>query len=164
MTLPSLFYREVRLTQGQVTLIDVEDYEWVSRHKYHARWSHTTQSYYAARDTTLNGKKVRFWLHLEILGISKGGDHENRNTLDNRRFNLRPCNDSESRRNRKRPSHNTSGFKGVIWQDGRWRARIMIEKKSISLGMHKDIVSAALAYNRAAVQYHGRFASLNEIA
>lgn len=164
MTSPSLFYREIELTQGQVALVDVEDYDMLMRNRWHASWSQTTRSYYAARDTSIGGVPVRYWMHLVILGIAKGGDHENHVTLDNRRFNLRPCSDAESRRNRKRPSHNTSGFKGVIWQTNKWRARIMVDKKSVSLGMYDNIVEAAQAYNVAAVKYHGAFANLNLIA
>jgi hypothetical protein len=43
----------------------------------------------------------------------------------------------------------------------RWRARIRVNGKRISLGLFKDEIEAAKAYDRAARKYHGEFASLN---
>jgi hypothetical protein len=60
---------------------------------------------------------------------------------------------------------NTSGFKGVIWhkQSKKWYARITLNYKRIDLGLFKDKIQAAIAYNEAAIKYHGEFARLNKI-
>jgi hypothetical protein len=40
-------------------------------------------------------------------------------------------------------------------------ARIGFEKKEIHLGYFRSEIEAAKAYDRAAIKYHGEFASLN---
>lgn len=95
-------------------------------------------------------------------------DHINHNTLDNRRSNLRACTEKENTRNRlvsSKRSAMPSKFKGVFWdwQRNKWIARIIVDGKQKMLGRFFDEASAAIAYNRAAVQYYGDFACLNPI-
>jgi hypothetical protein len=42
---------EIELTQGQVALIDDEDFELVSKYKWYARWDSHTESFYAVTNT-----------------------------------------------------------------------------------------------------------------
>jgi len=95
------------------------------------------------------------------LGLTR--DHKNRNGLDNRRNNLRICTRSQNQYNRAKQLNNTSGFKGVCWvpRRNKWRVDITVDKKRISLGYFSDVIEAALAYDRAALLYHGEFAQLN---
>jgi len=92
-------------------------------------------------------------------------DHINMNTLDNRRTNLRICNDSGNVQNREKPIVNKSGFKGVYYhrQTRKWAASISVDNKTIHLGLFKTPSEGARAYNKAAMKYHGEFARLNNV-
>ena len=91
MTTPLLpFYCEIPLTRGMVAIIDYEDYELISKYKWHAILCAKPDYFYAMS----SGRDMnRVLMHRLILGLKKGdlrrGDHINRSTLDNRRSNLR---------------------------------------------------------------------------
>lgn len=92
-------------------------------------------------------------------------DHINGNTLDNRRCNLRICTHSENQWNRKR-GHGATRFKGVaLLGDKRaiskWRATVQRHGRRYTIGTFKTALAAALAYDAAAVQLFGEFASPN---
>ena len=59
----------------------------------------------------------------------------------------------------------SSKFKGVDWnkEKQRWRARVSYKGKNIHLGRFKTEKEAAIAYNRAAIEYFGEFAKINEV-
>jgi Demerecviridae HNH endonuclease len=90
-------------------------------------------------------------------------DHRNLDKSDNRWDNLRAATTGQNARNRRRPKSNSSGFKGVSLhsQSGKWWARIMIDRKSVSLGLHNTRESAHEAYRKAAAELHGDFARHN---
>lgn len=88
-------------------------------------------------------------------------DHRNGDTLDNRRTNLRICTRLDNARNQ-RKIRGVSRFKGVGLHRGKWLARIRgPESKVVHLGYFASERDAALAYDRAARQYHGEFACTN---
>lgn len=88
-------------------------------------------------------------------------DHINRNTLDNRRANLRTATPSQNVWNSTKPT-SRSGFRGVYPnRHGRWSARIGVNRKVILLGLFDCPVEAALAYDCAASKLHGEFAIIN---
>lgn len=60
-------------------------------------------------------------------------------------------------------TNNTSGYKGVSRDRGRWRAYIRVNYKQIHLGNFRTKEEAARRYNEAALKYFGEFAELNEI-
>lgn len=88
-------------------------------------------------------------------------DHKDRDPLNNCKSNLRLCSQAQNSRNRGIAKHNRSGFKGVYANRGRWRAEINVNGKRIRLGSYRDKVDAALAYDRAAVTFHGAFCVTN---
>jgi hypothetical protein len=90
-------------------------------------------------------------------------DHINRNGLDCRKENLRIATNSQNNMNRGMFKNNTSGYRGVHRKGNMWRAMIYVSGKQIRLGTFKNIKDAASAYNAAAIQYHGEFASLNDV-
>lgn len=90
-------------------------------------------------------------------------DHINRNTLDNRRENLRICTYSENNINRKTKS--SSGYRGV-YQEGlhnKWRVQIHFRGNSMRIGGFKTKERAAVAYNNIASRMYGKFAVLNPV-
>ena len=91
-------------------------------------------------------------------------DHIDGNRANNKIENLRPATLNENARNSKKPSHNTSGYKGVCWDKNRnkWMAYITINNKFKSLGRFNEIEDAHLAYTNAAKQYFGNFARIEK--
>ena len=88
-------------------------------------------------------------------------DHINLNRSDNRRKNIRICTKRQNSRNRNK--RNKYGYKGLIWREEnkKWEVTICINGKPKYLGRHSDIKNAALAYDKAAIEYFGEFAHLN---
>lgn len=149
----------VLLTQGKETCLDLADWGKVKTYKWCAVKSKGDIFYARA---FING--VRTKLHNFLIGGS-GIDHKDGDGLNNKRNNLRRSTQAENARNRATPSTNISGFKGVRFQkDAQIRvAYITANKKRIFLGVFEDREKAAIAYNDAALQYHGEFARFNKI-
>ncbi len=151
--------REIPLTQGQVTLVDDDDYDWLMQWKWIAAYSPVNNRYYVHRR---DGKNKTIIMHREILNAPKGFhvDHINLDTLDNRRENLRVATNSQNQYNKPLQKNNTSGYKGVTYfkQFGKWVARIRVNNKSIYLGVFDTPEAAADARKIAAIELHGEFA------
>ena len=141
---------------GAEFIFSIEDYEAIKQHTWGLRSGYMT--------ATINKKNVK--LHRFILGLKKNevADHINNNTMNNRRENLRKCNNQQNHFNRSK-TRGTSKYKGVHKpRRGRnWAASIGYNGKTIYLGQFKDELCAAKAYNAAALKYFGDFAWLNEL-
>jgi hypothetical protein len=83
-------------------------------------------------------------------------DHINGIRTDNRLINLREATNSINMRNACLPRHNTSGTIGVAWseRDQRWRARMHLGNRSLSLGYFHEIEDA-IAARKAAEKLYG---------
>lgn len=144
---------------GMVALVDDEAYDMVSKF----RWYPDNQrgTFYARRHTRKGecGQMSRL-----VCPVTDGKfvDHINRNTLDNRRENLRECTKAENCRNAAK-YQGANRFKGVYFnkESGRHMARIMLAGKRVFLGLFESDVDAAKAYDVAAVKLHGAFARPN---
>lgn len=89
-------------------------------------------------------------------------DHINRVKSDNRIINLRVCKLSDNSFNKPVYKNNKCGMKGVYFDDSRrgnkkWRARIYINKKRISLGAFLTKEEAFEKYKQASVKYHKEY-------
>lgn len=97
------------------------------------------------------------YMHRQIMNAPTGKviDHINGDKLDNRRGNLRICNQSVNMFNYGLPKHNTSGYRGVSWNKARnkWMAQIKHDKKNYNLGLFVDIQDALAARKLAEAQY-----------
>ncbi len=157
-------FRKIKLTQGQYAIVDPEDYEYLNLFKWFANRSR--DSFYARRVIYINGKiKV---IHMHRLIMNYDGelvvDHENRNTLDNRKANLRIATAGENRANSTREiDSKSSKYRGVSRKKGhkKWLAAIGYRGKHIHLGYFENEIEAAKAYDEAAKKYYGEYAVLN---
>jgi hypothetical protein len=153
-------YKIIPLTQGKNVLVDSADYEWLSQWNWSANYCKHTRSFYAQRWDVKAESTVRMHRELLCCGPTEQCDHRNRDTLDNRRQNLRKCTTSQNQMNHSKHSNNTSGFKGVSWHkvNKKWQALIGLNWKIINLGFFETAEEAAIAYRRAALIYHAEFA------
>lgn len=139
--------------------IDASDVDLCKNHK----WSMKSQRYLSSK---INGKTRT--IHRYILNITDctvNVDHIDRDVCNNRKSNLRTCKKSANVLNVGVRTDNTSGYKGVSFntEQQKWIARIQVDSKRHMLGYFISKELAALAYNLAAVEYHGEFAYINDI-
>ena len=101
------------------------------------------------------------WFFVHRLWPRQQIDHADGDGLNNRIANLREASLAENARNRRAPTSNTSGFKGVSWvpKDKRWRAQIWVNGRNRHLGCFDDPAKAHAAYVAAASELHGDFAN-----
>ena len=146
----------IPLTQGQISMIDTEDWSIVRHYSWCA--DKTTSGKFYAK-TTVKRSSIR--LHSLIMNCPKGFevDHINGNTLDNRKANLRVCSHSENCKNQPVRKNNSSGFTGVTFnkEKQKWTAQITINKKVTNLGRFNNKEDAILAYKTASELHFGEF-------
>jgi hypothetical protein len=166
MTTPSAeLYREIPLTQGQVAIVDAEDYARLSLHKWFAAWDPGTLSFRAGRNAPrVNGRQKPIYMHRAVLCVENHDkrhvDHRNHNTLDNRKQNLRIASSSENQCNRAKQKNNTTGYKGVQVRGKRFTAFIGARGERHYLGCFSTATEAYCAYCTAASRLHGEFSGV----
>lgn len=165
----------ITLTKGKSTIIDDQDFEWLSEYK----WRLNTTGY-AGRTQYLGGgrkniKQRYLAMHRAILeryGIDiqdKQIDHKNQNKLDNRKENLRVATPSQNCINRFVKEKNTSGYKGVTRHlsprqiNPTWIAQTKVKGKYVYFGTYKTREEAASAYNKGMQEHFGDFAIYNQL-
>ena len=155
---------QIPLSRGLFALVDDDDVDRLSTHKWFAGLR-ADGNFDARRNIPIGGgKRTILLMHrLLRLGMEKGGevDHWNGNSLDNRKSNLRLTDDTGNARNCRKRKDNSSGIKGVDVHKGKWRARIAVNGKSIHLGYFSTFELAEIAYDEAALKFHGEFSSPN---
>jgi len=150
--------RRIKLSNGRFVIVDPQDYEELSRHKWCACSKRGGMVYAMRRD-----KKGRtIYMHRQIAGAKRGStvDHKNCRIWDNRRCNLRVCTQRQNQMN-KGPHGGTSGFVGVYPRGDQWEAGITSRGRHYYLGRFDDPIAAAKARDRKAFELHGAFAYLN---
>ncbi len=157
--------RKIHLTQGMHTIVDADDYDWLTQWKWQLR--NNVGKLYARRGWRKGDlfKAKGIEMHRLILGWDSPllSDHINGNGLDNRRCNLRLVTPRENRLNTHKIRDGTSKYNGVYWSkvEGQWRTRIGNRGNMMHVGYFDDEAEAALAYDEMARKYHGQFALLN---
>lgn len=142
----------IPLTQGMTALVDDSDYELLSKYKWRAK--KFSRYFYAIR--TEKGKQI--FMHRQILNATCEFvvDHQNKNTLDNQRSNIRLCDSSTNMMNRDIPSHNKTGCMGVSFYKDRKKyvAEIRVRGKKTRLGSFVNL-DEAIACRRNAEKEFG---------
>jgi hypothetical protein len=90
-------------------------------------------------------------------------DHRDHDGLNNQRCNLRLATPSANACNIRKRAGTTSRFLGVYWNKRmrRWHAQIKAGGRRHSLGLFDREEDAAAAYDNAAREWFGEFATLN---
>jgi hypothetical protein len=154
--------RIIVLRKGQVVKVDDEDFDKLTKFVW-GIISNKSGHTYAARGTRKNGVYRKILMHREIMNNPSGMvDHINGDTLDNQKSNLRIVTRQQNLQNSKRRSDCKSRYKGVSKRGAKFIARIQINpKQRIFLGYFETEIEAALAYDKAALQYFGEYAKIN---
>ena len=160
-------FRLIRMAQPKYAKVDPADYKRLRGYEWLVKKGRN--SFYARRHAATAGKAEKetlVYMHQEIIEVPDGMvvDHINHDGMDNRSGNLRAASYSQNLCHRKkRPGTTHSKYKGIYWKkkNRKWQACITFERKRIYLGYFENEIDAAKAYDRAAMKYHGEFASLN---
>lgn len=154
--------KEIQLTQGQIALVDDEDFDSLNQYKWYAMKDGNT--FYAARNIEVDGKRTIVRMHYSIMN-GKGIDHIDGNGCNNLHSNLRLCTHNQNMMNKRKQKNTTSIYKGVCFHKraDKWVAHIMITRTLIYLGLFASEIDAAKAYNTKAIELFGEFANLNNI-
>jgi hypothetical protein len=139
-------------------MVDDNDYEFLSHFSWF--WDDYPKTHLLDEE----GNSRVTCMHNLLLQVPAGCevDHWDRNTANSQRANLRVASKSQNRANSKEYKNNTSGWRGVREKNkGKFQVTISKDSEQIYVGTFGDDVSAAIAFNNAALSIHGVFASLN---
>lgn len=127
------------------TKIDLDDVERCSKYKWrlvknYIRYNNKAYLHHFILTNNIN---------YNYIGNNLVIDHINRDTLDNRKCNLRIVTISDNNINR---TNKSRGYDKL--PSGRYRARISINNKNVHLGVFDTKEGAVAAYNLALSKYH----------
>lgn len=150
-------YMEITLFNGLKTKVNTEDYN---------KYKNFSWTFGGSGMPSVKGwyKGKREYLHRLITNCPKEYvvDHINRDTLDNRKCNLRICTHKDNMSNRISKT-GTSKYKGVNWDKNRnkWAVYIRYNNKTYNLGRYENEKEAGRTYDKKAKEFFGEFARLN---
>jgi HNH endonuclease len=104
--------------------------------------------------------KVQHYQHRVIWKLVTGDwpkhelDHEDQNKANNAWLNLREATRAQNSQNKKVRSDSKLQVKGVVYQFGKYRAHITVNRKMIHLGTFSTVEEAAAARKEAELRYH----------
>ena len=95
------------------------------------------------------------WLYVHGQFPRNQIDHINHKKTDNRICNLRDVTHKQNHKNRSKQRNNVSGITGVSWHSAasKWSAQIIVDTKSIHLGLYSNKQEAAEARRMAEQKY-----------
>lgn len=145
--------KKISLTQGKFALVDDEDFNYLNQFKWYC-----SSNGYAVRDVGNKKSKVHYAMHRVVNKTLEDfqTDHINRNSLDNRKLNLRTVTPSQNGINKGLAKNNKSGYKGINWRENiqKWQALIWLDNKTIYLGCHLRLEDAINVRKKAELIYH----------
>jgi hypothetical protein len=149
--------------------VDEEDFKRVMQHTWRTLTKESGRQKVVTNIYDQKGRNRQVSLGQFLMKPPKGRMVYPRRFIDGfdyRKENLVVCTMQERQRilppSRK---HGSSKYKGVSYISSRkrWRAAIKFKGRSITLGLFKAEVEAAIVYNRAALEYFGKDAYQNQI-
>ena len=155
--------KNIELTQGHVALVDDEDYERVNQYL----WQIKGDGNNVCARGWIGEKKI--YMHRFIMNLTHNDkqviDHIDHDGLNNKKANLRICDQGNNMKNRLSVKNSSSCYKGISWnkRDKIWNVAIKADGRRYYIGIFKCEIEAAKAYNKAALKHHGEFAKLNII-
>ena len=102
--------------------IDEEDIPKISKHRWYIN-SRKGMLYCLGRVESRDDKQ---YLHRFLIKNAEQVDHRNGDTLDNRKSNLRACNNSINSMNKTKQKNNKIGYKNIVKEKDRNKYRVQI--------------------------------------
>lgn len=145
-------------SNGKEFYFDLEDYDkikdycWIVKNNYYVE-SHLPYS------------NACILLHRLVMNEENEGiiiDHINHKTNDNRKENLRKVDHLKNMQNRKTPTNNTSGYKGVFKNGNGWRAELTLDGY-IYGKTFKDKNDAIIYRDELENKYYGEYSYKNSV-
>lgn len=133
---------------------DLEDYNLIKDYCWVASTSN------GIKRLSAYNKETKKPIRMHVLLGFKNCDHIDKNELNHIKRNFRQCTHQRNDFNRDLYSNNTSGITGVCWHKvcQKWKAAIMIDGKTIYLGVFSDKDEAIKTRLQAEAKYMGKFA------
>ncbi len=154
----------IELSQDRLACVDDEDFDWLSKWKWHYHREKKGKTGYVRRTDRSGPKQKTVQMHVEVMkrhGLWECGqvDHDNTCGCDNRKVNLRLATSRNQGANVGLRTNNTSGVIGVSWdkEEGRWRVQIIINGKVTYLGLYDDFDEAVETRRKAEIEHFGEF-------
>lgn len=142
---------------GTKFYFDLEDYDLIKQYY----WTANKNGYIMAWK---NGEKIS--MHRLVCGVTDSTmfvDHRYHNNYDNRKSKLRITSCHNNTMNEKLAINNTSGTTGVSFENGKWRAYIWFNGKTIHLGSYDDKQDAISARIEGESRYFQDFGYHNSM-
>jgi hypothetical protein len=159
--------KSLPLTKGYVAYVDDDDYERIAKYKWTAIITgQNIKRVYAYRragwDNVNRRWTITVWMHREIAKPpdDMDTDHINHDTLDNRKDNLRHATRTQNLA-RGRRALGKVGLRGVTLTTSGEKAPYKAQIRGRTIGTFYTKQEAAEAYNAAATEAYGTFATLN---
>ncbi len=167
-------YETNKKGENFIIFIDTSDLQKLIDLDYHWHIGYSIKGWNYARATvyveSVNKKAVEkiYYLHKLLLGIANLGkkihvDHENHNTLDNRRDNLRVILAYNNKRSRKGPNkNNKSGYRNVSWNDtiNKWVIQFQVNGRNTIVATGDNLDETGKLANELRPKYYGEYSGV----
>lgn len=153
--------KTIQLTQGQVTIVDDDDFESVSKYKWYAQRRRNT--FYAVRHIKSGDKYINLQLHRFLMNPKTGMcvDHRDCNGLNNQRMNLRVCTHAENTRNLRHKRKNAAKYRGIYMSSsGKYIAKVRFNYKQYNSRSFPTSDEAITAHREMIRSLHGEFSAV----